>query len=94
VISTNTLEALTCRDLLEPLDLVCISRGVTREEVCGRGRTKNVSFARKELWFHLRQHPGMSYDEIGRLFGRNRTTVMGGVRSYLRAIAAMARSAA
>ena len=81
---TTILEALTSRDLLELLDAVCRARGVTREELCGRGRTKNVALARQELWWHLRRHPGMSYDEIGRLFDRNRTTIMGGVRAYLR----------
>lgn len=88
--SSTILEALTDRDLLSLLDSVCRTRGVTREEVCGRRRTKNVSFARQELWWHLRRHPGMSYDEIARLFGRNRTTIMSGVRSYLRATASLA----
>jgi chromosomal replication initiation ATPase DnaA len=85
VTPSNILEALASRDLLDLLDSVCRARGVTREELCGRRRTKNVVFARQELWWHLRRHPGMSYDEIGRLFDRNRTTIMGGVRSYLRA---------
>ena len=83
--ASNVLEALASRDLLSLLDSVCLSRRVTREEVCGRRRTKNVSLARQELWWHLRRFPGMSYDEIGRLFDRNRTTVMAGIRAYLRA---------
>lgn len=81
------LEALTARDLLGLLDAVCQARGVTREELCGRGRTKNVAFARQELWWHLRRSPGMSFAEIGRLFDRNHTTVMAGIRSYERACA-------
>ena len=84
--TTTILEALACRELLDLLDSVCRDRRVTREEVCGRQRTKNVSYARRELWWRLRHHPGMSYDEIGRLFDRSRTTVMSGVRSYARTV--------
>ena len=79
------LEALRERDLLELLDRVCQARGVTREEVCGRCRTKNVARARHELWWELRRHPGMSYGEIARLFDRNHSTVMTGVRAVERA---------
>ena len=79
------LEALIARDLLALLDDVCHRRGVTREELCGRGRTKNLAFARQELWWHLRRHPGMSYEEIGRLFDRNKTTILTGVRTFERA---------
>ena len=78
------LDALESRDLLALLDTVCHARGVTREELCGRRRTKNVASARQELWWHLRRSPGMSYAEIGRLFGRNHTTVMAGVRAFER----------
>ncbi len=77
--TSTVLEALIARDLLELLDAVCRARGVTREELCGRTRTKNIALARRELWWRLRRHPGMSYDEIGRLFERNRTTIMGGI---------------
>lgn len=78
------LEALAARDLIGLLDTVCQARGVTREEVCGRRRTKNVASARQELWWHLRRSPGMSYGEIGLLFGRNHTTVMAGIRAFER----------
>ena len=85
---SEILEGLARRELLSALDIICRSRSVTREEVCGRGRTKNVSLARHELWTHLRRDPGMSYEEIGRLFDRDRTTIMAGVRAYARAKAA------
>jgi chromosomal replication initiation ATPase DnaA len=84
--TATVLDALTARDLLALLDTICQARGVTREALCGRGRTKTVALARQELWWRLRRHPGMSYDEIARLFDRNRTTIMGGVRAYLRAV--------
>ena len=78
------LDGLCERDLVGLLDDICRTRGVTREEVCGRKRTKNVARARQELWSRLRRDPGMSYGEIARLFGRNHTTVMTGVRAFLR----------
>lgn len=57
---------------------------MTRAEVCGRGRTRKVSAARQELWWRLRHDEAMtfSYVEIGRLFERNHTTVMLGVRAW------------
>ncbi len=86
--SEPVLEALACRGLLDLLDTVCSARCVTREELCGRLRTKNVASARHELWSRLRRDPGMSYDEIARLFGRDRTTVMAGVKAFLRGASA------
>lgn len=78
------IEALVARDLIGLVDHVCRARGVTREDVCGRGRTKGVALARHELWWHLRHHPDLklSYEEIGRLFERHHSTVLDGVRAH------------
>ena len=77
---------LAVRDLLVVVDDVCRARRVTREELCGRGRTKAVASARRELWWHLRHHPELSfsYEEIGRLFNRDHATVISGVRAHER----------
>ena len=82
---------LAVRDLLGVVDDVCRSRRVTREELCGRGRTKAVASARRELWWRLRHHPDLSfsYEEIGRLFDRDHATVISGVRAHERARAAV-----
>ncbi len=87
--STTVIDALDVRDLLGLVDHVCRARGVTREEVCGRGRTKAVALARHELWWRLRHHPEMSfsYVEIGRLFDRHHTSVFAGIRAHERASA-------
>lgn len=79
------LEALRERDLLGFLDAVCQPRGVTREEVCGRRRTRRIARARWELWLRLRSELRMSYGEIAELFGRNHSTVLVGVRALERA---------
>jgi hypothetical protein len=85
---TTIIDALNTRDLLGYLDAICRLRNVTREEICGRGRTKAIAAARHELWWHLRHHPSFrfSYEELGRLFDRNHSTVLQGVRAHQRSI--------
>ena len=85
---------LAARDLLGVVDEVCRARRVTREELCGRGRTKAVASARRELWWRLRHHPDLSfsYEEIGRLFDRDHATVISGVRAHERMRSAVEQS--
>lgn len=80
------LEILSARGALELLDAICEARGVTRDDVCGRRRTKVIALARHELWWHLYtdSETPMSFEAIGRIFGRNRTSTMRGVRVYHR----------
>ena len=80
----SVLEALTVRDLTELLDDVCRHHHVTRDEICGRTRTRMVCNARHDLWRRLYHHDsfGFSYVEIGRMFGRHHTTVLHGIRSW------------
>lgn len=83
--STNAvLQELTQRDLLALLEVVCLRHHVTRAEVCSRIRTRMVSLARQELWWRLRNHPEVqfSYVELGRLFRRNHSTILQGVRAW------------
>ena len=63
------LAALAVRGLLHLVDAVCSRRGVTRDELCGPGRTRAVTSARHELWWLVRHHPERrySYHEIARL---------------------------
>jgi chromosomal replication initiation ATPase DnaA len=76
--------ALSQRDLLELVGNVCRTHGVTVDEVCGRTRTQAVSWARHETWWRLRHHPERHYSlaEIGRLFGRDHTTVLHGIQAH------------
>ena len=82
--SAKVIAALAERGLLGLLDDVCRLHCVTRAEVCSRNRSKSVSHARKDLWSRMRRHRflAFSYVELGRLFVRNHTTVMLGVRSF------------
>ena len=78
--------ALACRGLLDLLDAVCDRRGVTRDELCGRSRSRAVAAARHELWWLIRHHPDRcySYSEIARLVCRNHVTVLQGVAAHHR----------
>jgi len=88
-VMTTVLESLGVRHLLELLDEICRHRAVTRDEVCGRTRTKAVACARHELWWRLRNDPKVrfSFEEIGRLFRRHHATVIHGVCAHQRRLA-------
>ena len=84
--SDAILAALAVRGLLQLVDAVCARRGVTRDELCGAGRTRAVASARHELWWLVRHHPERyySYPEIARLFCRDPSTVVCGVAAHQR----------
>ena len=87
------LAALTERGLVYLLDEVCRTHHVTRDEVTGRNRSRSVSFARQDLWWRLRESHGFSYVELGRIFARNHTTVLHGVRAWGTQMLAVRRAA-
>ena len=58
------------------LDLVCATKGVTRAEVLSRRRcSRQVVSARQLAMYLVHILLGRTYLEVGRLFGRDRTTV-------------------
>jgi chromosomal replication initiation ATPase DnaA len=83
---TDVTARLRVRDLLVLVDEVCKRRGVTRNEVCGRTRSRAVSYARQEIWWRIRHHPERvySYPEIARLFARDHTTILAGISAHQR----------
>jgi chromosomal replication initiation ATPase DnaA len=78
--------ALSVRGLLGLVDAVCAHRGVTRQELCGRGRSQAVAAARHELWWLIRHHPERCYScsEIGRLVHRDPTSILHGIAAHQR----------
>jgi chromosomal replication initiation ATPase DnaA len=82
--SNDVIAALAARGLLELLDEVCCRRGVTRNDVCGDGRSRAVAYARHELWSLIRDYPqrSYSYPEIARLVGRDHSTVFQGITAH------------
>ena len=80
----TSLHSLATRALLDILDDVSSRRGVTRQELLGRSRTRAVVAARQELWWLIRHHPGRcySYAEIAALAGRDPSTVVYGISAH------------
>jgi chromosomal replication initiation ATPase DnaA len=86
---STVIHQLSIRDLLALADAVCARRGVTRHELCGRGRTRAVAAARHELWWLIRHHPERrySYSEIARIVGFDHATILQGVTAHQRLFA-------
>jgi chromosomal replication initiation ATPase DnaA len=86
----DVVDSLRVRDLLALVDDVCKRRGVTLDEVCGRTRSRAVSYARQEVWWRIRYHPERyySYPEIARLFARDHATIIAGIAAYERRVTA------
>jgi chromosomal replication initiation ATPase DnaA len=84
------IAALSVRGLLELVDAVCGHRGVTRDELCGRSKSRAVAAARHELWWLMRHYPERcySYSEIARMVCRDHATVLHGVTTHGRLRAA------
>lgn len=64
------------REAARIVDLVAAARGVTRTEILSGHRCSNGTVAARQLAMYL-VHTllGRTYLEVGRLFGRDRTTV-------------------
>lgn len=88
---STVIHQLSLRGLLDLADAVCARRGVTRHELCCRGRTRAVAAARHELWWLIRHHPDRrySYSEIARIVGYDHATIVHGVAAYQRRFASL-----
>ena len=78
------LQTLDARDLLDLVREISARRGVVVDQLCGRVRTRSVSWARQEVWWRMRHHPERFYSllEIAQLFGRNHATVKAGIEAH------------
>ena len=58
--------------------LECVSRhyGISVEELKGRARTKDIASTRHTAIYLIRTLTGMSLPAIGKLFGRDHTTIL------------------
>ena len=61
---------------------ICDRHGVTLDEMMGRSRLPHVCSARNEAYVMLREEK-LSYPKIGKIFGRDHTTVINGVKRYI-----------
>jgi len=62
------------------LKLVSNYCNVKLTELKGKGRTKQVAYARQLAMFLGRKHTGLSYTALGKAFGKDHTTVISAVR--------------
>jgi hypothetical protein len=72
------------------LDCVCEAYGIKRSELLSNVRTQPIGEARI-IGYFLARSRGMSFPRIGRIFNRDHTSVMNGVKT---AVKVMARDAA
>ena len=59
---------------------VCETHDVTRDEIFEKNRSKKLVMARGVIYDRIRNELGWSYPKIGKLFGRDHTTILHGVR--------------
>lgn len=58
----------------------CETHDVTRDAIFSKNRSKKVVMARAIIYDRIRKELGWSYPKIGKLFGRDHTTVLHGIR--------------
>lgn len=69
----------------QSLSIICeIARehGVSSESILGRSRYPKDIKARHAAYAAVKERKGISYPAVGRIFGRDHTTIMSGVRKH------------
>lgn len=64
------------------IDVFCEECGVSKEEVFGRGRGKELWTAREMLWTYLHTHMKVPVSRIASMFGRAPTNIFRGIRVF------------
>jgi chromosomal replication initiator protein len=57
------------------IEKVCFTFGVTSEQLKSERRDANINNARQASMYIIREITGLSQDEVGKVFGRNHSTV-------------------
>lgn len=70
--------------LLKIEAIVAKMAGVTIDEIHSHDRDREFADARAMVWLIAREYMNLSYPLIGRLFNRDHTTVMSGVKRIRR----------
>lgn len=61
---------------------VCKRRGLVFEDVVGPSKHRDLTIARFECWYRIRQETAYSFPQIAKFFGRDHSTVLHGVRRW------------
>lgn len=64
------------------VDEVSVLTDVSVAEILGRRRTARIASARLLAYWVLSRHADLSYSAIGRLFDRDHSTILAGVRRH------------
>lgn len=67
---------------LSDIGLIALRHGVTRQDVLGKSRLRNIVEARQHCYWHLRER-GRTFPEIGRLMRRDHSSVIHGRRMHM-----------
>lgn len=62
---------------------VCAETGLRMPDIMGRSRMAHLCRARELMWFIAHEN-GASLPQIGRVFGRDHTTILHGIRNEKR----------
>ena len=63
---------------------ICKRYHVTIADLAGRSRKQRIAWARQEAFYEMRQHATLSFPAIGKIFNRDHTTIMHGVKQVTR----------
>ena len=78
----------TCRyDADRIIDRACDTLLVSRQVLVGRRRTQPLALWRQFVMWQIRANTCLSYPQVGRLFGRDHTTVLHAVTQINEALA-------
>lgn len=61
---------------------VAINRKVTEAQILGRRRDRHIVVARHEACYRIRSELRLSLPDIGKIMGRDHTTILHGVRKH------------
>lgn len=60
---------------------VAAFRSISTEELLGTDRSSSIAWARQEAYWAIRLHTSLSFQAIGRILGRDHTTILSGVHA-------------
>jgi len=64
------------------LAMVAIEHGITRDELMSSSRRLHIVRARHDAFYRLVKDLQYGYSDVGRVFGKDHTTIMHGVRKH------------
>ena len=78
----TVIDTLKTRGLVEVGRLVAEMYGVSLWELCGASKELPPTRARQHVWSALYDRGHYSYPVLGRIFRRDHTTIMAGVKAH------------